>query len=232
MSMFASATTDTSSGPGLLGLTSRSGPEPSRFDKMIEVVAVLLLGLTTVGTAWCGFQSVRWSGASAEYSQSASDQHVEAARLFGLATQTLAYDASVTGQYAEAMSAGDTELATFILESLVRADFRPTLESWRDEVAAGGSPAPLVENQEYVDTQLAPFQAAIADAEEDARKGREAGSNAATYISVTILLAAALFFTGVISSFRFWAARALLLAAALATLGVAASRLASLPVLF
>ena len=51
-------------------------------------------------------------------------------------------------------------------------------------------------------------------------------------MSVTILLAVAMFFSGVVSTFRYRAARVLLLAASLATLGVAASRLASLPVLF
>jgi hypothetical protein len=50
-------------------------------------------------------------------------------------------------------------------------------------------------------------------------------------VSVTILLAAALFFSGVTSSFSYRPARALLLAAALATLAFAASRMASLPVL-
>ena len=64
------------------------------------------------------------------------------------------------------------------------------------------------------------------------RAATKAGTVASTYVSVTILLAAALFFSGVISSFKYRAARALLLAAALTALGVAASRLASLPVLF
>lgn len=231
MSLFTSATGDTTSPLGSLGQGRESGPEPTRFEKIIEVVAVLLLGLTTIGTAWCGFQSVKWSGASSDYSQAASDKHIEGARLFGLATQTLAYDASITAQYAQAISAGDKRLQQFILDTLVRQDFRPTLESWQAEISAGGSPTPLAENQEYIDAQLAGYRKVIAEAEGDSRRSRDAGSTASAYVSVTILLAAALFFSGVISSFRYRAARALLLAGALATLGIAASRLASLPVL-
>jgi hypothetical protein len=52
------------------------------------------------------------------------------------------------------------------------------------------------------------------------------------YVAVTILLAVTLFFVGVTTSFKYRPARALLLAAALATLAGAASRLADLPVLF
>ena len=29
----------------------------ARVDRMIEVVAVALLGMTTVGSAWCGYQA-------------------------------------------------------------------------------------------------------------------------------------------------------------------------------
>ena len=46
----------------------------------------------------------------------------------------------------------------------------------------------------------------------------------------TILLAVALFFGGVTSSFRYKPARALLIVFALATIAVAASRLADLPI--
>ena len=72
----------------------------------------------------------------------------------------------------------------------------------------------------------------MAASAEISRQSQEAGTTASAYVSVTILLAVALFFSGVVSTFRYRAARMLLLAASLATLGVAASRLASLPVLF
>ena len=213
-------------------VTAEGTEPPSRFDKIIEIVAVLLLGITTVGTAWCGFQSVQWSGASSSHAQAASDKHVEAARLFGLATQTIAYDSGITAKYAQAASAGDTELQDFYRKSLVRKDFLPVLDAWEAEVKAGRNPTPLADDTDYLASQLAGYQAMIASAEEETRQGIEAGTVASTYVSVTILLAAALFFSGVISSFKYRAARALLLAAALTALGVAASRLASLPVLF
>lgn len=205
-------------------------PKLSRAEKLIEIVAVLLLGLTTVGTAWCGYQATVWNGASSEYARTASDEQVEAARLFGLATQTIAYDSVITAQYAAAVAGGNTELERFYRSSLVRKGFRPTLDAWVADVRAGRQPTPLADDQGYVAAQLADYREASAAAQENNRLGAEAGANAAAYVSVTILLAAALFFAGVISTFRYRSARALLLAAALTTLAVAGARLAGLPV--
>lgn len=206
--------------------------QPPRPDRIIEIVAVLLLGMTTIGTAWCGFQAVQWSGESADLAREASTGQVQAAREFGLATQEIAYDSVITAQYAQAVSEDNTELRDFYRASLVRRGFLPTLEKWSAEVAAGRTPTPLADDTDYLDQQLSTYRGTIAAAEQSSQRSAEAGATASAYVSVTILLAAALFFAGVVSSFRYWAARALLLAAALATLGVAAARLAGLPVLF
>ena len=179
----------------------------------------MLLGITTIGTAWCGYQSVQWSGASSDHAQAASDKHVEAARLFGLATQKVAYDSTTTAQYAAAVATGNTQLQNFYRSSLVRKGFLPTLDRWEAQIKAGQTPVPLADDPEYLDSQLADYRKVSNAAEEDTQLGIEAGATASAYVSVTILLAAALFFSGVVSSFSYRPARALLLAAALATLG-------------
>jgi hypothetical protein len=211
--------------------TEPGGSEPELFERIIEIVAVVLLGITTIGTAWCGYQSVQWSGESSDHAQAASDKHVEAARLFGLATQKVAYDSTTTAQYAAAVATGNTRLQTFYRSSLVRKGFLPTLDRWEAQIKAGQTPVPLADDPEYLDSQLADYRKVSSAAEEDTQLGIEAGATASAYVSVTILLAAALFFSGVVSSFRYRPARALLLASALATLAFAASRMASLPVL-
>ena len=201
-------------------------------DKLIELIAVLLLGLSTLGTAWCAYEATQWGGQSSDLGRQSAQQSVENARLFGLATQTIAYDSMTVAQYAQAVSDGNTRLRSFYRQSVIRPDFLPTLNRWEAEVRAGRSPVPLGQDPEYLATQLAPYEKSVAASAEISRQSQEAGTTASAYVSVTILLAVALFFAGVVSSFRYRAARVLLLAASLATLGVAASRLASLPVLF
>lgn len=208
--------------------TSVAGTLPAA-DRLIEIVAVLLLGLTTIGTAWCGYQAAQWNGLSGDLARASAEQHVDSARLYGAATQRVSYDSQIVAQYAEAKSAGNTRLLRFYRESLMRPDFLPTLDRWEAEVDAGRLPTGLTEDEAYVAAQLADYRAAVARASASTAASQQAGQSADAYVATTILLAAALFFAGVTSSFRYRPARVLLLLAAIGTVAVAASRLAGLP---
>ncbi len=199
-------------------------------DRLIEIVAVLLLGITTIGTAWCGYQAAQWSGRSGDLVRVAAEQHIESARLFGLATQRVSYDSQIVAQYAEAKSAGNTRLMQFYRHSLIRPAFLPILDRWVATVDAGELPTGLTEDPEYIASQLTDYQKAVQLAGDSTRASQEAGETADAYVATTILLAAALFFAGVTASFRYRPARTLLLIAAVGTVAVAASRLAALPI--
>ena len=126
----------------------------------------------------------------------------------------MSYDSQIVAQYAEAKSAGNTRLLRFYRASLMRPDFLPTLDRWEAEVDAGRLPTGLTEDQAYVTAQLADYRAAVARASASTAASQEAGQSADAYVATTILLAAALFFAGVTSSFRYRPARVLLLLAA------------------
>lgn len=206
--------------------------EPRRNNRFLEIIAVLLLGITTVGTAWCGYQASQWNGEQGDLARQSSDQRVEANRLFGLATQKTSYDSTILAQYAAAASGADQRLMDFIKQSLVRPEFLPTLESWESEVRAGGSPTSLFEDQTYLDTQFGGYRDAVAASEASGLQSQAAGETANSYVVTTILLAVALFFAGVTSSFQFTPARVFLLILGFGTLAVAALRLSDLPVVW
>lgn len=205
-------------------------PESTFGDRVLEIIAVLLLGITTVGTAWCGYQASQWNGEQGDFARAASDQRVEGSRLFGVASQRVAYDASVIGQYAQAVQAGNDGLAEFYIKTLVRPDFVPLLKEWQAQVQAGGTPTSLFEDKAYLDSQFGGYQAASDQAEQDDLLSRAAGDNADAYVITTILLAVALFFAGVTGSFRYRPARVILLFLAVGTIAFAATRLADLPI--
>jgi hypothetical protein len=202
----------------------------TRNHRIIEVMAVLLLGVATIGSAWCGYQATRWNGEEGDLSRQASDLQVEAARQFGLATQTVSYDSSIVAQYAQAVSAGNEGLQAFIRNALVRPAFLPLLDEWRAQVAAGETPTNLLSNQEYLDTQLGGYRATEVAAAAKTTASVDAGENAEAYVLTTLLLASALFFAGVTTSFRVRFAQVLLLFGATLMIGYAASRLVDLPV--
>ena len=109
----------------------------SRGDRLLEIIAVLLLAVTTSERRGVATSPPQWNGAQTDLARASSDERVEAARRFGLATQKVAYDSGLVAQYAQAVQAGNTKLADFYKKTLVRPDFLPLLEQWEAEVAAG-----------------------------------------------------------------------------------------------
>ena len=118
----------------------------------------------------------------------------------------------------------------FYKKALVRPDFLPTLEKWEAQVRAGGTPANIFADPEYLDGQFAEYRETVVKAEQFTAESQAAASNSDAYVITTILLAVALFFAGVTSSFKWFPARVLLLTLAVATVAFAAARLADLPV--
>ena len=201
------------------------------IDRFLELVAVLLLGITTVGTAWCGFQATRWNGESGDLTAVAATQRLEGSRLFGLATQRITYDSMVVAKYAEASQQRNAALQQFYRQSVVRPPFLPFLDRWEAAVRAGDTTVGVFEDEDYLDEQFADYNRAIAVADQAARESQEADETAEAYVGTTILLAVALFFAGVTSSFLSRLSRILLLIAATGAVAVAAASIASLPII-
>ena len=200
-------------------------------DRFLELIAVLLLGITTIGTAWCGFQAARWNGHSGDLTGVAAAQRIEGSRLFGLATQRVTYDSMVVAKYAEASQQGNVKLQQFYRQSVVRPPFLPILDRWEAAAKAGEPNVGVFEDKDYLAEQFADYNKTVVAAEESARESREADDLAEAYVGTTILLAVALFFAGVTSSFLSRFARILLLITATGAVAVAASRIAVLPII-
>jgi hypothetical protein len=204
--------------------------DKSFFDRLLEIIAVLLLAVTTLGTAWCGYQASQWSGVQTDDNRIEAEHRLDGNREFGRAIQTISYDTNMVALYAQAVQAGNTGLVQFYRQSLFRPEFLPTLDKWEAQVAAGQAPTPLVQDPEYLDSLRSTYLQAQEQADQAAKDAQQAGDYSQQYVLNTIVLAVALFFAGVTSSFRYQPARALLIVLALATLAFAASRVADLPI--
>ncbi len=204
--------------------------ERLRGDQALEVLAVVLLGLATVGTAWCGFQASRWGGEETRSSRRSSDLRVESSRLFGLATQFVQYDTGVASDYAQALAADDEELARFVRDSLSRDEFVATLDEWREAYRAGENPNNLLDDPDYIEEQFRAFNEADAASEVEATVAEAAAKTSDDYVQATVFLAVALFFAGVTGSFRYRTPRLLLLAGTGIIIAVTAATLVDLPV--
>ncbi len=191
---------------------------------------MLLLGLATVGSAWSAYQVSQWNGLETDEARVSAAFRIEASREYALATQIVAYDAASVTQYAEAVVEENTELQTFLRETIVRPGFLPILEEWENEIQAGELPTNLLQDEEYLGELFAESDAADVGALAAASRSEEAGNNADDYIQLTLFFASALFFAGITASFRTRFPRLLLMAGAGVTLAVAGALLAGYPV--
>jgi hypothetical protein len=197
---------------------------------LLEVLAVALLGVATVGSAWCGYQASRWNSEESDLARASATLQVEAARQFGLATQVVSYDTNTISQYANAAAVDNTRLMQFYRETLIRPEFLPILDRWQQEVAAGSSPENLLDDQDYVNAQLAQYRETQTRAEALSVEAQEAGAEADDYVLTTLILASALFFAGLTTSFRVRFARLMLLGGSSLLIAYAASRLVDLTI--
>jgi hypothetical protein len=170
----------------------------ARRERILELGAVLLLSVTTVATAWSGYQAARWSGEQSQHFAQASATRIKAQRESTSAGQLRIDDLLLFNGWLNARDADDRGLAA-IYERRFRPEFVPAFHAWLDQRPfknRDAAPSPLYTPQ-YRPAALA--RAKVFDAEADSRykEGTEAKTNDDKYILSTVFFAAVLFFAGI-----------------------------------
>ena len=138
----------------------------------------------------------------------------------------------MVAKYAEAAQERNAALQQFYRQSVVRPPTSyPSSTVGKQQRRRANQRVGVFEDKDYLADQFADYNKTVAAAEQAARESQEAGEVAEAYVGTTILLAVALFFAGVTSSFKSRLARILLLIAATGAVAVAASRIADLPII-
>jgi hypothetical protein len=160
-----------------------------------ELVAVILLSVTAILTAWSGFQSSKWGGAMSISFSQASTARLEAARLEGVANRKQTIQVSLFTQWLQAYQADDETLTDF-LEDRFPEPLATTFPLWLDTrpLVNEDAPATPFELPDYAIPELA--AAAAADDRADAKfaealRNNQRGDN---YTVLTVAFATVLFF--------------------------------------
>jgi hypothetical protein len=208
-----------------------SPAEPHSKTHWIEPVSAILMGVTSLSTAWCSFQNSKWSGQSSDMGAHADKlqrqtfaQHIESQQIESV-------QARMFMEAIDAQMKGDEKLARFYTDRFA-GELKPAYEKWLalkpfENLAAPPHPfAPGL----YVPRFQQEILDARAEATRDAEVSNAAGQTAASYLSNTVLLATVLFFAGTASKFHqrrvLWSS----LAFAIAVLLYAVARMLTLPV--
>jgi hypothetical protein len=214
-----------------------SGSEPSqstmnRALHNVDVVAAIILAIATVATAWCAYQSTRWSGVQATSFSQASAARIESSREFNQAYQILSIDADLFTDWVAAYADGDTPLLTFYETNLIRPAFLPFLEEWVESQPLENPdalPNPIL-NEQYRQELLAESSRLRLEAEAKFVQATDANQNGDDYVLLTVMFASVLFFAGISNKFERVKIQTALVILATAVLVIGFTQIASLPI--
>src|SRR3954451_20293592 len=153
-------------------------PKVERGERLLELGAVLLLSLTTLATAWSGYQAARWSGEQSQGYARASATRIKAQQRFTRGGQLRIDDLLYFHGCLNPRQSGNHRLAT-IYRRRFRPEFVPAFNAWlaqRPFTNPRATPGPLYVRQ-YKPVELT--QAATLDAHSDRlyRDGTDAKTN-------------------------------------------------------
>jgi hypothetical protein len=207
------------------------GGGPERFERLLELGAVVLLSLTTLATAWSGYQAARWSGEQSQHYARASATRIKAQQQATAAGQLRIDDLLNFNGWLDARRAGNQRLAG-VYERRFRPAFVPAFRAWLAQqpfTNPRAVPGPLYMPQ-YRPVELTRAAALDDQADELYQEGTAAKTNDDHYILSTVFFAAVLFFAGISLRLEWRPLRIVVLALAGAMLLCGAAFVLTLPV--
>ena len=208
--------------------SAAEAPEKRPPGHVRETVVIVVLSVTAVLTAWCGFESSKWSGEMSIAFSQASSARIEAARQEGIANAARQADLSIWGVYVQARAQGDSALATYV-ERRFTPHFQVAYRAWIAQREPTTGPFRM---KEYVPPGTT--EAAAADQRADSRFADALRNNqrADNYTILTVLFALVLFFTAASTRLGRPRAQWILLGAAITFLVTTIAILATYPIKF
>ncbi|SOC86920.1 hypothetical protein SAMN05660766_0584 [Curtobacterium sp. 314Chir4.1] len=112
-------------------MSAASGAERAgRWRQRRDLVTVILLSLTAVLTAWCGFQASKWSGEMSISFSQASSARVQAADAASQARDARQWDLTLWVQWVLADGRNDQTLRDYV-EKRFSPELRTAFEQWQ-----------------------------------------------------------------------------------------------------
>src|SRR5437773_6165672 len=169
----------------------------------VEPIVALLMALTTVGTAWCSYQSAAWTRQTNRLMNESNALERSAALFDVQGSQALIVHASMFMQLLAAQQAGNEKLASFYAERFP-PDVKKAYDAWVAQKPfenRAADPHPFVPNL-YQVRGAAEATTARADAAARIAQARDAGNRSGQYLANTVLFATVLFFAGTAGKFE------------------------------
>ena len=183
-------------------MTEALRAEAARDDRW-DALAAIVLALSAVLSAWCAYQSTRWSGEQADAYAQSSALRADAARHGTAASRQMQIDVSSFLGWSSAYSSADRQLTEF-LRARFRPEFAVAFEAWVATqpsvgVAPEGTPFDM---PEYVVTEQEQSNALVAQADVALADAQRYNQIADDFVLVAVVFATVLFVAGIASRFK------------------------------
>lgn len=190
------------------------------WNRRVDIVIVVLLGLGSVLATWAGYQAGQWSGLKADSAVLVEDLQQAADRSTVVGYQDRQLDVSIFMAWVEAHLGNNTQVAEFY-ERRFTAHFRPAFATWMATDPFTNPDAPLdpFRMPEYRVPALQAADTLNQQANDVAEAGEEFKVHADAYVFLTVLVAIVLFIGGVATKVATHRGQAALIALAWVILG-------------
>jgi len=203
--------------------------EPQK-KRWVEPVTALLMALTTLGTAWCSYQSAGWTRRSNWLMNEYNALERRAGLLNVQGLQAMTIHTAMFMQMLAAREAGNEKLANFYVQRFA-PDVRKAYDAWLAQKPfenPNADPHPFVPSlYEMRGTREA--DKATTDAAGKLQNARAAGNVSGQYLANTVLFATVLFFASASGKFEQRRVRVAAFFFAVAVFGFAITRTMMLP---
>jgi hypothetical protein len=174
------------------------GKPVQRRERILELITVLLLSLTTLLTAWSGYQAAKWGGEQSAAFSEASSLRGQAQRALTLAGQQRIDDLLYFDGWLSARERNDP-LYERIYRHRFRDEFLPAFRAWLaqkpfENPARALGPLYLPEYRLAAAQRAVQFDRGAKDANAEALAAKDHDDG---YILTTVFFAAVLFFAGI-----------------------------------
>jgi hypothetical protein len=201
--------------------------EGSTFE-LRELIVVVLLSVTTVLTAWSGFQASKWGGSMSISFSQASSARIEAARYDGTANRKLSIQVALFTQWLQASASRQPALADYLAAQFPEP-LRTAFVAWRAQGTSGTRAASPFERPEYQLPETAAAKAADQRADDRFAKALADNQRGDNYTALTIAFASVLFFAAISGRMRARRDQWILLGVGLVVFAIAVVLLLSFP---
>lgn len=212
----------------------REGKQPSRisnWDYRTNMLAVLLMAVSTLSSSWSAYQSSLWNGVQIFRLNAAAALSREAEAKTTLAGQQRALDAALVVEFSRDFYEGRRDLVKFFMERM-RPELRQAVEAWLatqpgKNPNAPSTPFAMPQYRLKLDDQVLELEAKSGAIYDEARKANRTSD---TYTLIGVIYTSALFLSGLVSGFDQKQVRRILLALSFSMLIVALAIMVRQPV--